>query len=349
MENLLAETYEKYNYPSIQKFKQILKTEGIIANPKQIQDFMSKQSAIQVYRTATNYKKHQKFIVSLKPFEMIQIDLLDYQKFASGNRGYKFILIGVDVFTRVAFAELIKDKTPQNVLTTFKKFDIKPNAVFHDSGSEFKGVFLKYLKENDIVDLTAEVGDHHSLGIIDRFSRTLKSTIAKYMTANNTSVYYHKLNDFITAYNNTPHSSLGDISPYSVMQTIDNYRQVQTINLEKLNFNQSISKNLTQNIKVGDKVRIKLKKKTFQKGYELTYSPQVYQVISIENDVALLNNNSKHKLLNLIVVNADSTNIATDTNVSAINRANTTKRRLQKEGIYVDAENEPLYWNEDED
>lgn len=348
MESALKQIYEKYNYPSIQKFKQVLKSEGIITSPKDIENFISKQSISQVHKPTSNTKQKQKFIVSLRPFEMLQIDLLDYQKFSSHNQRFKYILIGVDIFTRTGFAELIKDKTPKNVFTAFKKFNIKPHAVYHDSGNEFKGEFLKYLNDNDIVDLRADIGDHNSLGVIDRFSKTLKTMIAKYMTAHNSVVYYHKLKDILNAYNNTPHSSLGDISPNSVLSNIQHRRQVQTINLEKLKFNQSLSQTFSQNIKVGDSVRVKLKKKTFQKGYEITYSPQIYKIISIENDVALLDNNTRHKLINLIVVNPNS-DITNTSNLSAINRANTIKRRLQKEGIYNNEEDEILYWNEDED
>jgi hypothetical protein len=347
METLLNEIYQKYNYPSIQKFKQILKTEGVAVKPKEVEQFISKQTAVQVHKPTANFKQKQKFIVSLRPFEMIQLDLLDYQKFSKQNRGYKFILIAVDIFTRVAFAEPIKDKTPLSVLTAFKKFEVTPNAVYHDSGHEFKGVFLKYLNDNQIVDLKANIGDHNSLGIIDRFSRTLKTMIAKYMTAQNTAIYYDKVNDLIQAYNNTPHSALGDIAPYSVMNSIEYYRQVQMINMEKLKFNQSINKTLSHNMKVGDTVRIKLKKKLFQKGYEVNYSPQTYRIASIENDVAVLDNNTRHKIINLLVVNPNSANQVRNTQLAEVSRANTIKRRLRKEGIYNEEEETQKEYDEE--
>jgi hypothetical protein len=43
---------------------------------------------------------------------------------------------------------------------------------------------LKYLNDNDIINLTADVGNHNSLGVIDRFSKTFKNMIIKYMEAN---------------------------------------------------------------------------------------------------------------------------------------------------------------------
>ena len=86
---------------------------------------------------------------------MIQIDLLDYQKYSKSNNGNKYILIGVDIFSRMAFAEPIKDKSPQNVLSGFQKFHfpVKPISIYMDSGNEWKGIFKNYLNENNIYEI----------------------------------------------------------------------------------------------------------------------------------------------------------------------------------------------------
>jgi len=184
----MEELYKKYNYPSVAKFKEILKQNNIKATNKEIDKFVKSRAVNLLHKPVSNYKLNYKFITTLEPFEMLQIDLLDYQKYSKTNKGYKFVLIGIDIFTRNAFAEPIKDKTPINVLEAFKRFDIKNlTSVYHDSGSEFKGVLLKYLNENKIIDLKADIEDHHSLGVVDRFSKTLKTIIAKYMTANETT------------------------------------------------------------------------------------------------------------------------------------------------------------------
>jgi hypothetical protein len=68
----------------------------------------------------------------------MQLDLLDYLKYSRQNNGYKYILIVVNMFTRSAYAEPIKDKTPLSVLNAFKKFNIQCVSVFHDSGDEYQ-------------------------------------------------------------------------------------------------------------------------------------------------------------------------------------------------------------------
>jgi hypothetical protein len=69
-------------------------------------------------------KEKQNFIFSLNPLQLMQMDLLDYHKYSRQNTGYKYILILVDILTRLAFAEPINDETPSNVMNAFKKFNL---------------------------------------------------------------------------------------------------------------------------------------------------------------------------------------------------------------------------------
>jgi len=43
-----------------------------------------------------------------------------------------------------------------------------------DNGSEFKGVFAEYCEEHEISQNMVTIGDHHSLGIVDRWIQTLR-------------------------------------------------------------------------------------------------------------------------------------------------------------------------------
>ena len=263
---------------------------------------------------------------------MVQIDLLDYQKYSKQNKGYNFILIAVDIFTRLAYACPIKNKKPESVLEAFKSFDIKPLSVFHDSGNEYKGVFLKYLNDNDIVDLKSDIGDHNSLGVIDRFSKTFKTIVSKYMTINDTTKYYPEIDKIIKSYNNTPHNSLNNIKPDDIIDNKDNYATINDINFAKMKFNKLAIKKSINNFKVGSYVRIKLKKELFKKGYEVTYSKNSYQIKSLNGDKATLDDDSTHKLENLLLINNDTGEILTKKK-DRIEKELQLKRKLRREGI----------------
>ena len=336
----MEELYKTYNYPSIGKFKEILKLNGINATHKEIKTFVNSYSVNELHKPTQNMKEKYKFIIAFEPYEMIQIDLLDYSKYSKTNKGYKYILIGVDVFTRYAYAIPIKSKTPQDVLNGFKQFDIKQlNAIYSDSGNEYKGVFSKYLKEKNINELKAEVGDHNSLGIIDRFSKTFKTMISKYMTANGTTKYFNVIDSLIDVYNNLPHSSIGNIQPINAFVG-ENYDLIKRINLEKLKHNKSVMKKQQIKTKVGNYVREKIKKQLFDKGYEITYSKQIYNVVAINNDKAELNDGRFVKLINLIVVNPNNPQPNINDERDEAVAQSKLNRRLNKEGIH----DETLYW-----
>ena len=71
----------------------------------------------------------------------------------------------------------------------------KPNKISGDKGGEFYNNFLKWLKDNDI-DMYSIHNEGKSV-IAERFIRTLKTKIYKYMTSISENVYIDKLDDIV--------------------------------------------------------------------------------------------------------------------------------------------------------
>jgi hypothetical protein len=328
----MEELYENNNYPSFTIFKSILKENGIKKTEKEIKEFIASQTVSQLHKPQVNIKEKNKYIVSLTPNEEWQCDLLDYQKYAKTNNGYKFIFICIDIFTRFAYCEPIKNKTPEELVKAIKKFEVLPYIFYSDSGNEFKGVFKKYLHEMDILDIQAQVGDHFSLGIVDRFSKTLKNMIAKYMTAKKTTKYIDNIQNFMNIYNNTPHRSLNNIKPNMVTESKDNMLVVTSINVAKQEYNKSLYKKEKEKIKVGDSVRIKKSKNLFEKGYEITYSKEIYTVEKIENTSAILNNGNKYKISDLLIVPKNSLEYS-NTEKEKVEKENKIEKKIKQVGL----------------
>ena len=98
--------------------------------------------------------------------------------------------------------------------------------------------------------------------IAERFIRTLKNKIYKYMTSISKNVYTDKLNDFVKKYNNTYHTSI-KIKPVDVKDNtyIDFKKEVNDKNPK---------------FKVGDQVRISKYKNIFAKGYMPSWSEEIF-------------------------------------------------------------------------
>ena len=111
---------------------------------------------------------------------------------AASNKNYKYLLVAIDVYSRLAFVVPMKNKTSTSVnAALIETLDqTEPNSITTDQGSEFINSDFKKLLTNRGIDIVfVPVGSHHALGTIDRYVRTLREKINKYMEMYNTSTY----------------------------------------------------------------------------------------------------------------------------------------------------------------
>ena len=107
----------------------------------------------------------------------------------------------IDIFSKYAWVVFLKDKKGVSIVEAFQKIldksGRKQNKIWVDNHNNF---FKKLLKDNDI-----EMYSIHNEGksvVAERFTRTLKTKIYKYMTLVSKNVYIAKLDDIVGEYNN---------------------------------------------------------------------------------------------------------------------------------------------------
>ena len=163
----------------------------------------------------------------------------------------------------------MKDKKGINIINAFKKFlkqsAKKPNKIWVDKGSEICNTHFKiWLKDNNI-----EMYSTHNEGksvVAERFIRTFKNKIYKYMTSISKNVSIGKLDDIVNEYNNTYHRTIK-------MKPID------------VKDNTYIDFDNDPKFKVGDHVRISKYKNIFAKGYTPNCSEEIFVIKEIKNIV----------------------------------------------------------------
>ena len=201
-------------------------------------------------------------------------DLADMQLLSKFNKGIKDLLCVIDLFSKYAFVVPLKDKKGISIVNAFQsilnKSKRKPNKIWVDKGSEFYNAsFKKWLQDNDIIMYSAN-NEGRSV-VAERFIRTLKGKIYKYMTSISKNVYIDKLNAIVNKYNNTYHTTIK-------MKPID-VKDNTYINTDK-----EIN-NKDPKFKVGDYVRISKYKNIFAKGYMPNWSKDVFVVDKTKNTV----------------------------------------------------------------
>ena len=83
------------------------------------------------------------------------VDLADIQLLSKFNKGFRFLLCVIDIFSKYAWVIPLKDKKGISTVNAFQKIlkesNRKPNKIWVDKGSEFyNNSFKKWLQDNDI-------------------------------------------------------------------------------------------------------------------------------------------------------------------------------------------------------
>ena len=202
------------------------------------------------------------------------VDLADMQLLSKYNKGIRFLLCVIDIFSKYAWVVPLKDKKGISIVKAFQSIleqsNRKPNEIWVDKGSEFyNAYFKKLLQDNDIVMYST-----HNEGksvVAERFIRTLKSKIYKYMTSISKNVYINKIDVRVNEYNNTYHITI-KMKPTDVKNNI------------YINTSTNISYK-DPKFKVGDRVRIPKYKNIFAKGYMPNWSEEVFAIKKAKNTV----------------------------------------------------------------
>ena len=107
-----------------------------------------------------------------------QIDLVEMQKVSKFNNGYRYMLSCIDVFSRYARVEPVKNKTGQVVAKAMNNLLLKekPNIIQSDQGKEFYNIHFKdLLKKYNIKHIS--VKSQFKSALVERFNKTLKSRL----------------------------------------------------------------------------------------------------------------------------------------------------------------------------
>ena len=127
------------------------------------------------------------------------------------NKGFRFFLYVIDIFSKYAWVVPLKDKKGITIVNAFqqilKKSNQKPNKIWVDKGSEiYSNSYKKLLQDNN-----TEMYSTHNEGkyvVAEGLIRTFSNKIYKYMTSISENVQIDKLDDIVNEYDNTYHRTI---------------------------------------------------------------------------------------------------------------------------------------------
>ena len=200
------------------------------------------------------------------------------QALSRENKGHKYIMTVIDIFSKRAWAIAIKTKSGKEMLSAFQQLfkdadPRKPARLQTDAGKEFLHKEVQgFLKREGVHHFVSN--SDQKAAVVERFNRTLKSRIWTYFTAHQTRHYLDILPKVLEAYNNTYHRSIGR-SPNQVRKKDENEIWVRLYGDGDKVARPKISED-----KKGQMVRVSKVKGTFEKGYIPNWSEEHFLVES---------------------------------------------------------------------
>ena len=207
------------------------------------------------------------------------LDILDFKDYGpENNRGYRYVLVTIDNFSKFGWTIPLKNKNAQtiknsfeNILTNSKR---KPNLVESDRGKEFyNNIFQDFLNKNDIKLYSR----NSSYGAVfaERFNRTIRDLLKKPVFEKGDGNWIDVLQTVTKQYNNKTHSSTKLTPTQASLKKNEGYVYKNLLDKRK---------KVKPKYEIGDLVRTADLKKTFSKGDTTSWSYKLYKITEIIND-----------------------------------------------------------------
>ena len=207
------------------------------------------------------------------------LDILDLKDYGpENNRGYRYVLVTIDNFSKYGWTVPLKNKNAQtikdsfeNILTNSKR---KPNLIETDRGKEFyNNIFQDFLNKNDIKLYSRNT----SVGAVfaERFNRTIRDLLKKIVFEQGDAKWIDVLPTITKQYNNRIHSSTKLTPIQASLKKNEGYVYKNLLDKRK---------KVKPKFQINDLVRTADLKKTFSKGDTTSWSYKLYKITEIIND-----------------------------------------------------------------
>ena len=276
-QKVLTETYFTVKNPGSFGGKKKLKRSVKKISIDKINNWLSSKDAYTLHRPAIKTFKRRKFVVSGID-STFQADLTDLVQFTQENDGNRYILFCVDVFSKYAWARPLKTKSGKDMVAAFQSIFDHDNRICRylhtDKGKEFFNKEFQAFLAKYGIKLYSTENQETKASIVERLQKTIKSSMFRYFTYTGTYRWVDVLQDIISSYNNSFHSSL-NMRPSDV-----NYRNQENVWQHLYNDRLMRAESATARFRFneGDTVRISKYSTVFKKGYLPLWSDEIFVV-----------------------------------------------------------------------
>ena len=206
-------------------------------------------------------------------------DLLDMNDYGpKNNRGYRYILVVIDNFSKFGWTITLQNKYAQSITDAFsqmiKTSRRKPNLLETDDGKEYVNKIFNEFSNNHNIKRYSCYADKGAV-FAERFNRTVRNLLKKPVFEKGKADWLSELPSVIKKYNNTFHHSI-KMTPIQASKK-SNEKEVYS-NLRDDRVKQK------PKFKLGQLVRTADIKRVFSKGDSTNYSYKLHTITEVIHD-----------------------------------------------------------------
>ena len=211
--------------------------------------------------------------------DQFDADLASLVYYADDNDGYKYLLVVIDIFSRYGWVEPLKDKTANEIVKAFDKILKEgriPKRLRTDAAKDFTSErFQNYVESKNITHFVTH--SEKQANYVERFIKTLKSRIFRYMVEKNTARYIDVLPKIVDSYNRTWHSGIRS-EPINVNKKNEKQLWWQMYWPREPYDPNKKKHEIKYAFKVGDRVRTTYIRRPFQREYDSRWTGEIFKI-----------------------------------------------------------------------
>ena len=157
-----------------------------------------------------NYETNKTMIKSVD--DTWSSDLLDMNDYGpKNNKGYRYILVVIDNFSKFGWTIPLKNKFSQSISDAFseiiKSSNRKPNLLETDDGKEYVNKIFTEILNNNKIKRYSRYTDKGAV-FAERFNKTVRNLLKKPVFEKGKADWLSELQSVIKKYNNTIHHAI---------------------------------------------------------------------------------------------------------------------------------------------
>ena len=251
-------------------------------NKKQLKQWLLEQDSYTSFRPV-RYKFKRPRVVSPYKNYLWMTDTAYMLRYKEQNDDNAYFVVFIDTFTRYLLAYPLKSLKGAEMVQKLKEaFQMQMcDILYSDAGTEYTAKVVEtYLKQQNVKQYFSRSDTKSSMA--ERVIKTIKGKLHRYMEEKNTFRWIDVLQDFVTSYNNSYHTSI-KMTPSQAQQAPSytvwkNQYQSRPRRLRERRARKPQRETREYKFNVNDDVKISAKRHPFTREYDQRYTTETFVI-----------------------------------------------------------------------